>query len=173
MRTTVFLLLSLLAVNLPAAESEEVYRYTDANGVVHYTDKPPAKDAKPVNLPKIQTYRSGQPPKTFDFSDTPKAGAPQFSVAFDSPSPEQTYREAGASVAIAVSVMPGLVGGYGLLYTVDGEPLNEAPSFSTSLSIPGLARGSHVLGVALVDAKRQTQAQASVTVHMKPPTVKR
>jgi len=173
MRTTAFLLLSLLAANLPAAENDEVYRYTDANGVVHYTDKPPAKDAKPVNLPKIQTYRSGQPPKTFDLSDSQKSGVPKFSVAFDSPSPEQTYRDAGATVSIAVSIMPGLVGGYGLLYTVDGEPLNEAPSFTTSLSVPGLERGSHVIAVTLVDAKRQPQAQASVNIHMKPPTVKR
>lgn len=173
MRTLVLIALSLFALSLPAAEGEEVYRYTDANGVVHYTDKPPAKNSQPANLPKLQTYRSGQPPKTFDFSDSPKAGAPKFSVAFDSPSPEQTYREAGASVDVAVSVMPGLVGGYGLLYTVDGQPYNEAPSFSTSVSISGLERGTHVIGVSLVDAKRQPQAQASVNVHIKPPTVKR
>lgn len=173
MRSLATLLLVLIAANSFAAESDQVYRYTDAKGVVHYTDKPTTKDAKPVNLPKIQTFRAGKPPKEISFSDKPGGGATAFSIAFDSPSPEQTYRDAGGSIGVSVSVMPGLIGGYGLLYAVDGTPFNEAPSFSTSVSIPGLERGSHTITATLVDAKRQQQAQASVTVHIKPPTVKR
>lgn len=166
--TTILMLLGLLAGSAHA--QDEVYRYTDNKGIVHYTDKQPSKDAKPVNLPKLQTYPSGHVPKTFDPST--KAAAPKFTIAFDSPSPEETYRDAGATVNASVSIMPGLVGGFGLLYTVDGKPLNDAPSFTTSISVPGLERGSHVIGASLVDAKRQSLAQASVTIHIKPPTVK-
>lgn len=166
-------LVLLASASAALAQSGKVYRYTDSAGVVHYTDSPPEKNAQPANLPKLHTYPSGQVPRNFDVSGSQRGAVPQFSIAFDSPSPEQTYREVGSTVNVAVSVMPGLVGGHGLLYTVDGQAINEAPSFSTSVSIPGLERGSHTIGVQLVDAKRQVQAQASVNVHLKPPTVKR
>lgn len=173
MRKILFIAISLIAASaLAENDKDKVYRYTDDKGVVHYTDKPPSKDAKPAQLPKIQTFKSGQPPKGISFSDAPAANVPQFSIAFDSPSPDQTYREFGVAVDVSVNIMPGLIGGYGLMYRVDGEPLNDAPSFSTTMSLPGLERGSHVISVSLVDAKRREQAAASVTVHMKPPTVK-
>lgn len=173
MRAILFLLCACTAALASAADGDKVYRYTDDKGVVHYTDKAPSKEAKPTELPKLQTFKAGAPPKNISFSDGPAGGAPKFSLSFDSPSPEQTYRDPGASVEVAVSVMPGLIGGHGLIYSVDGTPINDAPSFSTTMSIPGLERGSHIVSVSLVDAKRREQARASVTVHMKPPIAKK
>lgn len=165
-------LLGGAAMMVHATEDDTVYRHTDQQGVVIYSDKPLTQSSKPVNLPKLQTFSSNKPLKDFKFSE-PAAAAPQFSIAFDSPTPNQNYHVPNAAVDVSVSVMPGLIGGYGLMYTVDGKPLNDAPSFSTSVSIPSLERGSHTIGVSLVDATRKPQASASVTVHMKPPTVKR
>jgi hypothetical protein len=172
MRNPLITALLMLAGAATAADGDKVYRYTDANGVVHYTDKPPEKNAKPVNLPRLQTIPRSDVSKSLGATGGGRE-VTQFTVAFDSPTPDQVFREPGAAVPVSVNVMPGLIGGYGLLYSVNGKPINEAPSFSTSVAVPGLERGSHVITVALVDAKRTPQAQASVTVHMKPPTVRR
>jgi hypothetical protein len=172
MRIVLPWILMLYAATATAADGDAVYRYTDSKGIVHYTDKPPEKNAKPVNLPKLQTIPARDVTKGLDPAKG-KTETTKFSLSFDSPTPEQTFREVGATVPVSVSVMPGLIGGYGLMYTVDGKPINDAPSFSTSIAIPGLERGSHVISVALVDAKRKPQATATVTVHMKPPMVRR
>ncbi len=171
MRTFVIAVLLLFAGSSFAAEDQDkVYRYTDSQGVVHYTDKPPSKDAQPTKLPKIQTFKSTNPPKDFAYSDSSPAKT-KFSINIESPSPDQTYHEVAPVVNVSVSIMPGLVGGHGLIFYVDGVPKNDAPSFNTSLALSGLERGSHTIDVSLVDAKRAEQAHASVTVHLQQPSI--
>ena len=46
-----FLLLVLLAVGLPAVAAQQVYSWTDANGVKHFSDSPPPAS---VNAHKIK-----------------------------------------------------------------------------------------------------------------------
>ena len=165
------LLLILLA---GAAQATEVYRYTDENGVTHYTDKAPSKDAAPAKLPALQTMPSlsGKVNTSTSSASAPKVFVPDFSLSISSPTPEQTFRNPGEAVEVSVSVMPGLAAGYGLIYSVDGSAQNPDPTLSTSLSLPGLERGSHSIGVALVDAQGNEVASSSVTVHMKPPVAK-
>lgn len=154
----------------------QVYRYTDDKGVVHYTDKPPVEGAKPVQLPPVQTYGAAQPPPGF-FGDAPAAAKPampasRFGVSITSPTPEETYRDGSVPIEVAVSVMPGLVAGFGLVYYVDGAAQNPEPLMQTTFALPGLERGSHLLEVALVDADgREAARSAPITVHMKPPVV--
>ena len=57
-------LMLALIFALPAAA--EVYRWVDENGVVHYTDKPPAPGAEPAKLPKLQKMPSGQLPQRIE-----------------------------------------------------------------------------------------------------------
>lgn len=168
MRTSLPLLLLLTA--LPSLlMAAQVYRYTDAQGVVHYTDKPPSKDAAPTTLPPIQTFKSSAAAKEIQAIEK-KAAVKNFSLSIESPTPDQNYREPNPDVSVSVRVMPGLVGGHGLLYYVDGTLQNEAPSFSTQYTVQGLERGSHTIDVALVNAKREEQARSSVTVHVKQPS---
>lgn len=176
MRNGLMTILSMFLLVFAASgmAEDKVYRYTDANGVVHYTDKPPSKDAKPTKLPKLQTFGSAPPP-SFDLS-TAKAGpapaAPEFSVAFDSPSPDQTYREPGSVVDVSVTVSPGLAEGFGILFYLDGVPLSDIPGPSTRFSVPGLERGSHSIEAAVVSPQGLEVARSSISVHMKPPTAK-
>ena len=129
------LLLILLA---GAAQATEVYRYTDENGVTHYTDKAPSKDAAPAKLPALQTMPSlsGKVNTSTSSASAPKVFVPDFSLSISSPTPEQTFRNPGEAVEVSVSVMPGLAAGYGLIYSVDGSAQNPDPTLSTSLSLP-------------------------------------
>lgn len=165
-RLPLLILLTTLPTLVMAAQ---VYRYTDDKGVVHYTDKPPSKDATPTSLPPIQTFKSTATPKEIQAIEK-KAVAKNFSLSIESPTPDQNYREPDPNVVVSVRVMPGLVGGHGLLYFVDGKLQNEAPSSSTQYTVGGLERGSHTIEVSLVNAAREEQARTAVTVHVKQPS---
>ena len=164
----------LLLTTLSASAEDKVYRYVAPNGAIHYTDKPPDKNAKPVELPPLQTFKSTRGTSsapTSSSTDTPLP-PPQFSLAIDSPTPEQTYREVAPQITLSVSILPGLISGYGLVYAVDGVVQNEEPIGQTSYIVTGLDRGSHTLSATLVNSRGIEVASSSVTVHLKPPVVK-
>ncbi|HSW13542.1 MAG TPA: DUF4124 domain-containing protein [Solimonas sp.] len=169
------LLLSLSLLSLAAAA--EVYKYTDEKGVVHYTDQPPSKGARPASLPPLQTVPSDVIAGSRSEPDAPSrsraaAAAEAYSLSIVSPTPEQTFREPGGNVEVSVSVQPELQSGYGLMFYVDGAPATPEPVAGTGVSLSGLERGAHAIAVALVDADGKEVTRSSVTVYMKPPTVK-
>lgn len=51
-RTLVLLALSCFMIGAYAAD-QQVYKWTDASGVVHFSDAPPPKDAKDVQLMRV------------------------------------------------------------------------------------------------------------------------
>lgn len=164
-----FCLLIALLVALPV--SAEVYKYTDEKGVVHYSDKPPGKGAKPANLPPLHTYSplpSTPPPDSAAAS--PAAAAGNFSLRLIAPEPDQTYRDAMGTVGISVAVTPEIPSGYGLIYFVDGAPVSGPPVGATSFTAAGIERGQHTVEVTLVDGDGHEVARsAAVTIHLKQP----
>lgn len=171
MRTLACLLVVLLS--LPVAA--EVYKWVDEKGVIHYTDQPPSKNAKPAKLPVLQTYEAGALPALEQVAAPDKEAAEPapWEVKILSPSPEQTFRgEAQGQVPVAVAVSPGLLDGQQLVYYLNGA-VQGSPNPSTSYTLSGLERGAHTVAVGLVNAAGQELARsATVTVHMKPPIVK-
>lgn len=171
-RTLAALLLLLMPALAPAAE---VYRWVDKDGVVHYTDKPPSKDAKPAQLPPIQTVtgglgaRKGPPPATAAVPE-PGGAPPPLVLTIVAPRPDETFRSAERSVTVSVALQSPLPAGAGLLYLLDGSAQNPAPTRDLSFVMTGVERGSHLLAVAAVDAAgRELARSPPVIVHMKPP----
>jgi hypothetical protein len=179
MRASYVVLAVLLAAALPA--QAEVYRWVDKDGVIHYTDQPPTKDAKPAQLPPIQTITGGlgaaavPAPKTGPAGgQADQAGAPAgIALSILSPSPEETVRRAERTLNVAVGLQQPLPEGAGLVYYLDGNPQNSPPTQSLSYTLTNVERGSHLLAVAVVDAhNRELGRSPPVIVHMKPPTAK-
>ncbi|GAC1633533.1 MAG: DUF4124 domain-containing protein [Nevskia sp.] len=170
MRPTVLIPFLLIAVFPVAAD---VYRYTDDKGVVHYTDKPPAKDAKPAELPKLQTYKPSVPAAATDSSGaTVEAKAPVAALRIVSPQPEETIRDAEGkiSIVLATELQPG----QGLVYYLDGKAQNREPTPSTGYLVTGAERGEHQLSAAGVgDDGRELARAAPVTVFMMPSVVRK
>lgn len=174
MRTLIAVL--LLALASPAV-AEEVYKWVDENGVVHYTDHPPSKDAKPAKLPPLQTYKGGTTPDLNRYDKGPKDGkgaaAEAAQVQVVTPSQDETFRSAERTVPIAVLVTPALREGQRLIYVVDGKPVSM-PTTDTAHALTGVDRGSHSVVVTLVDEAGQELAQSRpVTFHMKPPIARK
>lgn len=76
-RKLVLLALSCFMVGAYAAD-QQVYKWTDAAGVVHFSDAPPPKDAKDVQLMKVSGSdrpRSVDNPANGEPGSTPETGA--------------------------------------------------------------------------------------------------
>jgi hypothetical protein len=144
--------------------------------VVHYADKPQNPGDQPVQLPKLQTYKSGTAPPGFAGSaDTaataaPAAAAPAAAagIAITAPEADETIRDAEGKVEVSVSAQPAR--GQGLVYYLDGTAQNATPTPSTAYLMTGVERGDHSISVALVGPDGQEVSRSSgVTIHMMPP----
>jgi hypothetical protein len=173
MRT--LLLAAIFVATAPAYA--EVYKWVDEKGVVHYTDKPPTENAKPAQLPPLQTYKEGAKPKLENLAkpnSVVPAAAPAAVLKITSPTSEETFRgEAERQVSVAVQVTPALSDGQFLIYYLDGVD-KSGPTTNTSYTLAEVERGAHTVSVTMVDAAGKPIARTeSVTVHMKPPIVKK
>lgn len=150
-KTIVAALLSAFAV--AAAAEDAVYRYVDADGVVHYTDRAPDRHARPLRLGPVSGATS-KPAKAF-YSPEALRQAARFSVRIESPTPGQRLAPGTPAVVLAASVMPALVSGFHLVYQVDGKSVSAAPVDALSVSAAALPPGEHELVVVLLDARGQ------------------
>ena len=159
---------------LPAVA--EVYRWVDENGVVHYTDKPPAPGAEPAKLPKLQKMPAGAVPEARESGraeTAPEVAAEVPTVKVVSPAVDQTFRGGSHQVQVVVSVNPGLAGNQGLIYYLDGQPVNTTPTRAQSMTFSEVYRGAHLASVAVVAGGKELSHSDSVPFYMMPPTVPR
>ena len=179
MKTRFLILLTLIA--LPLAAAAEIYKYVDQDGVVRYTDKPPSKDARPMDLPPPQTYTSGDGYRREDMDsgeDVPEsilttAPLSYGGIELTSPTDDQVFNNADPQILASVQVQPELQPGHRVVFLVDGLPF-PAPAGQTSIQLGGLDRGSHALQAAVMDERDAIQVQsASITFHLHQPSIQR
>jgi hypothetical protein len=165
-------LLILLSVCFVLPAMADVYRWTDKDGVIHYTDKPPEPGAKPVDLPQLQTFKPDALPSLHAGPDAPPAAKTvKVSISISTPAAEETIRDGEGKVPVSVTAVPE--SGQGIIYTLDGAAQNKQPTPSSAYLLTGVERGEHSIGASLVDASGKTLATAApVTIYMMPPTVK-
>lgn len=168
MKTAAFIL--ALAAAFAATAADEVYRWTDKDGVVHYGSQPPSKDAKPATLPELQTYQPGskvplavEPPK-------PAAVQPIKEVRVLAPVQDEIFRDPAGIVNVSVAVLPALPAGAGVIFYLDGAPKNSKPLPTTSTTFTSVERGEHTVTAAVVDASgKELKRAPPVVFHTKPP----
>ena len=170
MRKSIALILACLGCAM--ASADDVYRWVDSNGVVHYSDKPQAPNDKPAVLPHLQTYAPGATPPGLPAAPAGASPARPAVAAIEitSPEPEETIRDAEGKFTVTVGASPAA--GQGLIFYLDGTPQNEQPTPSTAFLYTGVERGQHSIAVALMGANGQELAHSdTVTIFMKPPSV--
>lgn len=158
-----FFALMLMLVAATAA-ADEVYRHVDADGKVRYSDQPPNKHARPLQLgtPSGTTPADTKTRKRFYSAEALRAAA-RFAVSVESPTPGQILRPGVDRAVAAASVMPGLVTGFGLMYFLDGKALGGRPIEELSLQLPVLAPGTYRLSVAVIDPQGREVARSPET----------
>lgn len=164
-----------LAVALLTAvtgQAAVVYKWVDADGVVHYSDQAsPGAEKIYTSAPNIassprgQTTRSGQlaPPK-------PVAGVPNYSdFSITAPIDNQTFF-GDEVIAVHLSLAPQVRPNQAITWHLNGKQL-EFPPDAISFSLPHLDRGTYALAATITDQQTgESQTSNTVTFYVRQPS---
>ncbi len=159
-----------LLICLSASATAAVYKTVLPDGTVIYSDRPPAVDATPAELPPIQLIPAPPPPAVTDTPPSPdKAEKKNYYQSIDITSPTQdgTVRDNTGTVAITVSVNPGLLidAGHTIAVYLDGHLVAEETGASATLN--NIDRGSHTLYASILSKQGESLISSpTVTFHL-------
>jgi hypothetical protein len=174
---TMLLAVSLIMANIIITNAHaQMYKGTDAEGNVVYSDKPFA-DAKQFTPPSITVIDPIKVPvkeevKTEEETLLPVVTYESFSIA--TPTNDETIRNV-PDLAIALNLSPELniKEGHSIWLLMDGKPVIENGR-SLLMQITHPDRGEHTLQAQVRDKTGQTLLQtAAITVHIKYSVVRR
>jgi len=142
-----------------------LYRWVDADGIVHYSDRP-APGAEKVQIASAQTY-SSHPAASTPRRNGTTAAAPKYSrVAITSPTEGQSFVDTGGKVDAAAVVEPGLASGHQLWFQLDGtrQPDPAGADMTASFEV---GRGTHTLAAVVTDEQgHEVLSSAAVTFYV-------
>lgn len=169
----ILLILAGLTLSL-AAEPQEIYRWVDKDGQVHYADQPGAANAQRVILADPNAYESepsfGDNAPSGSEPEEPDAASPYTSLTIVQPTPEQVFFGAEATVVVAAELGGTLRPDHTVVFFVNG---NRRPAGSgLGLELPNLERGSHFLRAAVLDQNGEPVITSQqITFHVRQPSV--
>jgi len=166
MRTTLFLLV-LLAV--PVFASQTVWKWVDANGVTHYSDRA-VPGATRMEVSTGTTVGNSTPSPSFGNAspDPVDAGPPYRDFEIWKPGNDETIANTGGQVSVNVRVEPAVQPGHTLSLYLDGRLVEGYPGNATSFELSNVARGTHsVVAVVTNNNGSRVQETPSVTFHVR------
>jgi len=149
----------ILLTGAGSAATTTLYRWVDAQGVVHYSDTP-QPGAQTIEVNSAQGYRA--PPAARGSAQSNRTPAEQTAAAYEchitAPSPQQSFFSP-ETVAISVSVSPALEAGDQILVYVDGNPLPTSSGQDFQVNQPD--RGAHTVSATVRTADGRTACTAA------------
>jgi hypothetical protein len=154
-----------------AAGATVVYKWTDSDGVVHFSDQPGPGSEKIVTSGEAS---NGVNAGTASHATLPRQQAPQnaaiTAVSIESPAKEQVFFNDDV-VPLRLRVEPGLMPGQAVSWTLNGKTLTDPGQQGVSVSLQTLARGTYVVGASVTDGMTGTSLSAdSVTFYVRQPS---
>ena len=159
MRYRVLIPALIAALAAVPALAEEIYRWVDSSGQVHFSDVP-RDGAEQVELNPAQTFsaaaatRSAPPPAV---TDEPAPGYAGLTIV--SPTEEETIWNTGGVITISVSPDPGLMEGHSVSIYFNGNEVEKPPQ-ATSAQLSEVFRGEHKITADIRDASGKVLKQA-------------
>jgi len=160
---------------LPHLAAAQIYKSTDEQGNVSFSDMPPAEG--PSEQIELRETNRAPPPEIkepLESASEPVAQEPaanEYAVAITSPANETTIPMGPGNFAVSAAVEPGLSSGSLLQLYVDGSASGN-PQSSNSWELTNVFRGAHDLSVAVVDNKGdQLAVSEPVRVYVLRPSV--
>lgn len=153
-----------------AAGAAVVYKWTDADGVVHFSDQPvPGAERIVTSGGASNGISAGAAtgPAT-----QPRSGAGQAvaAVAIELPAKEQVFFNDDV-VAVRLHVEPGLQPTQTIAWNLNGQPLSDQGPKALAFALPALSRGTYTLGATVTDsATGASQSADSVTFYVRQPS---
>jgi hypothetical protein len=172
-RSSVALLLVLAAS--PALPGGVVYKWTDADGVVHLSDQPQpgAEEVPLVPAPSSGNVRqqpNARPPKQAQKQKPPELKASAHlgytEIAIVTPAPQQAFFD--EPIRVSLNLSPDLQQGHTLVWYLNDSPLAET---ETSFVLDRLDRGTYSLHATISDGSGESVDTNTVTFFVHQPTV--
>ena len=171
----------LLGITLTAGATE-IWRWKDADGVVHISDRPvPGAELVQITGGVSTTSRPPQaapaaPPIPNTAARSPAPARPvtvaYTSCAVSSPVDDTVFQSVD-TVAVSLQIEPALQGGHRIQVLLNNAPVADWPENQPSYTLTGLYRGSYTLSARIVDAGGRSYCNgAAVSFHVRQPTVK-
>ena len=163
----------LLLVAFSSCTFAEIYRSTDEDGTVVYSDQPHSK-SEVVSLPSVNIAAPSNAQNTNGTTDSTtatKKKIPYTQFKITSPKDQDTFQNA-TEIPVDIAITPALQEGDKIQFYLDGKAVSE-PIASTSYSIPKIKgteeiieRGSHEITANLLDEQGETiKTTPSVTIY--------
>lgn len=157
-----------------AAQPQEIYRWVDKDGIVHYADQPGSPDAVLVPYSgRLPSSEDAEPPSLYETEprqDGPPAGPTYESLRITSPAADEVFYGGDVSVSVQMELDRDLRPGDTLVVFLDGQRVPDVSAFSATLT--GLTRGTHFLRAAVTDeAGSVVITSPQVTFHLQQQSV--
>jgi len=157
MRQVIVLGITALLVANTAPAAEEVYRWVDEDGVVHYSDQPEPGAEKVLiqSAPAPGTRLPERPAATAGSTGESQAASEDSrtfsyaSLAVAQPAAEETLWNIGGTLDVTLELQPALRPGHRLRVYFDGEATEAS---GTRFTLDEVYRGAHNLQAEVVDA---------------------
>ena len=168
------LIVAGLAVSL-VAQSQEIYRWVDKDGIVHYSDQPGSPNAELINVIESNSYEAtdaaaaGGGSRAADEPDDEAAASPYASFSIVSPTPDEVFFGADAVVSVQTDLQGTLLPDHTVAFFLNGNR-TEAQTLSTEYT--GLARGTYFLRASILDGDgKPVITSRQTTFHVRQPSV--
>ena len=148
------------------ADEKSIYKKTNDQGVVEFTDVP-GKNAKPVRVPPMNTYKQKKLPRIIDkpLPAELKAAYTKFSIT--SPLHDKIMRDNLGNINVKLQISPSLKSEHRILVTIDGDSKTAIKSTSTSVTFNNIDRGTHTVQASIVDSEDQVIMESgTITFHL-------
>lgn len=169
LRQLIVVFLSLIT----CASYAQVYKWTDSQGIVHFSDTPHS-GAETIDNLDIQGYSTPPPQSsTIPAIENEKAAKNKIytQVAILQPQDQATIRNNQGYVVVAAEVLPKLFPGHKMQVVFDGKA-QGTPQEGLMFQLNGIYRGSHTIAVQIVDAEGEViKTSPSVVIYMQRPRV--
>ena len=171
----------LLAVVVQAQETKvQMWKWTDANGVVHYSDVP-APGAVQVGVSVSQGQPGPAPSGGYDEgrsngeggNDDGSSAADQSYTSLQIVKPEDgaSFFEADSVVTVQINPSPALANGDSVHLYLDGARVGDSDK-ALGYTLQNVDRGTHSLTSAIYDGQGNEKIRSQpVTFYMKQPTI--
>ena len=147
--------IAFITILAAGAVMAQAYKWVDADGIVHYSDRPQEGAERvvlPQSPPRSAQTRAPRPTASQPTAETePATAAFEYeSITFNSPAAEETLWNIEGVLNVSLSVEPALQTGHQIRVYFDGEPTVVS---GTSFQLEEVYRGVHNLQAEVVDQK--------------------
>jgi Domain of unknown function (DUF4124) len=156
-----------------AGQAAVVYKWTDSDGVVHYSDQPvPGAEkiftgSNPTAGLSTGAARSGSGSSAAK-KPLPGLGYDQFAIT--SPTPDQSFfgdESIGAHLALDPNLKPGQT----ITWHLNGQDLSDQAPTATQITLPRLDRGTYAIAATVTDPSTgESRSTDSVSFFVRQPS---